>query len=319
MATQHASRSADRPPDCPVCAAPPGPPVLSAEDRIVAQSPRFFVSQCSRCGLAYTHPRDVDFAAHYPATSYHAYQAGRDSRFNRLHLWLITRVPYGPIARRSPGRLLDVGCGAGELARAFRRQGWQVSGVEPSAAGATVAAERGIEMHCGTLEEAPWVDGTFDAVILNHALEHMPDPRLALDRVHALLKDDGMLGISVPNFGSWQRRVFGAAWFQLDLPRHLQHFDEASLEYLVRGSGFDLVRIRSMSMMAGLLPSLQFKLFGRSLLAGRPARLTALALYPALAASDLLAPGDCLTLVARKPAPPARASADGALRGAVGP
>jgi 2-polyprenyl-3-methyl-5-hydroxy-6-metoxy-1,4-benzoquinol methylase len=274
--------------------------VVESEDRLVPGGGRFHVRRCSNCGLAFTYPRDLDFSRHYPATSYHAYQEARDSHFNRLRLWLITRVPYGRLSRCRPGRLLDVGCGTGELAAAHRRQGWTVAGVEPSEEGAAVATGRGIDTHCGTLESSPWPDGTFDAIILNHSLEHMPEPRLALQRAHALLRDGGMLGISVPNFGSWQQRVFRSAWFQLDLPRHLQHFDERTLQDLVRRCGFEVVRTRSTSMMAGLLASIQYAVLGRRVVAGRLGRLLSLAVYPALAASDLMLEGDCLNLIATK-------------------
>jgi SAM-dependent methyltransferase len=199
--------------------------------------------------------------------------------------------------------LLDVGCGAGELAAAFQRLGWTVSGIEPSPDGAAVAARRGVEVHCGTLEDSPWDAGTFDAIVFNHSLEHMPEPGAALQKAHALLVDGGVLGVSVPNFASWQRRLFGSAWFQLDMPRHLEHFEERTLGDLGRRSGFEVLTTRSTSMMAGLLASLQYALLGRRVLAGRWGRLLSLALYPGLAVSDLMLEGDCLNLLATKPAP----------------
>ena len=287
---------------CPACGCAGGPTLLAGRDRLVPGVGRFEVIRCPGCRLAFTHPRAIDFAAHYPATSYHAYLQARDSRFHRLRLWLITRSSYGPIARRPPGRLLDVGCGSGDLALAFRRQGWAVSGIEPSREAAAIAHGHGIDVHCGTLDDAPWPDGTFDAVVMNHSLEHVGDPLAALRATRRLLAPGGALGVAVPNFRGWQRRVFGSAWFQLDLPRHLQHFEARTLSELARQAGFAPVRTRSNSMMAGLPSSIQYAVLGRRVLTGRGGRLLALALYPLLALSDVVLEGDCLNLVAVKPA-----------------
>ena len=286
---------------CPVCGGEGGPAVLAGRDLLVPGVDRFEVIRCPQCGLAYTHPREIDFARHYPASSYHAYLQARDSRFHRLRLWLITRSSYGPIARRPPGRLLDVGCGSGDLALAFRRQGWAVSGIEPSREAAAIAQGQGLDVHCGTLDDAPWPAGTFDAIVMNHSLEHVGDPLATLRATRRLLVPGGALGVAVPNFRAWQRRAFGSAWFQLDLPRHLQHFEARSLSELARQAGLEPVRTRSNSMMAGLPSTVQYALLGRRVLTGRGGRLIALAIYPLLALSDLVLEGDCLNLVAVKP------------------
>ena len=126
--------------------------------------------------------------------------------------------------------MLDVGCGTGDLAAVFARRGLAgVYGIEPSRRAAELAREAGVEAVNGTLADAPWEDGNFDAIVFNHSLEHIDDPAEALAIAARLLRPGGLLAIAVPNFGSWHRRLFGSAWFQLDLPRHLQHFDRASL------------------------------------------------------------------------------------------
>lgn len=277
-----------------------GRALLEGVDRVVSGE-RFEVLGCSRCGLAYTWPRPEDMARYYPSDSYYAYSAERDSAVQRARLWLIRSFPYREIARMPRGRLLDVGCGVGTLAASFHRHGWQVAGVEPSPEACRVAAGEGVEVHCGVIENAPWEGGSFDAVIFNHSFEHVPDPLGSLKRAHGLLRPGGLLGLTVPNFANWQRRRFGADWFQLDLPRHLQHFEPSSLAYVARRAGFDVVGLRSHSMLAGLPGSVQFRLFGRQRLNGRAGRAVAMALYPPVVLSDIATQGDCLNLVARRP------------------
>jgi 2-polyprenyl-3-methyl-5-hydroxy-6-metoxy-1,4-benzoquinol methylase len=287
-------------PACPGCAAPLGSePMLRGRDRLIGAPGDFAVIRCQTCGLASTQPQlgSEDFAVYYPDT-YSAYDQS-DARgrhlVERLRYELILRLgPYRPLYRRPPGRLLDVGCGAGELADAFARHGWDVAGVEPSAKACAAMRSRGLSVHCGTLDDAPWAGPEFDAIVFNHSLEHIPNPQLALSRAAALLRPGGMLAVAVPNFGSWHRRVFGSCWFQLDLPRHLQHFDEGTLTAMVERAGLARVAVRTQSMRPSPLASVQYALFGRRLAGGRAMRLAAWAVAPLLLLSDVVASGDCL-------------------------
>src|SRR5690606_4572283 len=57
-------------------------------------------------------------------------------------------------AVRSPGRLVDVGCGSGEVLRAARRRGWEVAGAEPVEESARIARERGLDVRTAVLESS---------------------------------------------------------------------------------------------------------------------------------------------------------------------
>lgn len=288
----------------------------------------FAVLRCAGCGLASTQPRigAAQFDDYYPGGYYEggfpgdgggagegpfaaeparaAQSLQRTGLVERARLGAIIRFgPYRPLSRRPPGRMLDVGCGDGELARAFARRGWEVAGVEPSAGAARRAGAGGVEVHTGTLEDAPWRGPCFDAVVFNHSLEHLPDPLDGLRRAGALLCEGGVVAVAVPNFGCWQRRAFGSRWFQLDLPRHLQHLDARTLGGLMARAGLRPVARTTASMRPGLLMSLQYAVFGRARWTGRGSRLAAWALAPLLWVLDRFAEGDCLHVLAvREPA-----------------
>jgi 2-polyprenyl-3-methyl-5-hydroxy-6-metoxy-1,4-benzoquinol methylase len=296
---------------CPGCGTDHEAPevLLEGHDRLIGAPGEFTVVGCDACGLAITQPRlgPDDFTTYYP-DDYSAYVPRRDSssrRFrpglllNRLRLETVVRYgPYREVWKRGPGRLLDVGCGSGDLAAVFKDHGFEVSGVEPSEAGARYARGRGLDVHHGTLDDAPWAPGSFDAVIFNHVLEHVGDPADSVARAAALLRPGGLLAIAVPNFGSWHRRLFGSAWFQLDLPRHLQHFDRESLTALVRKAGLRPIAVGAASMRPSLPGSVQYATFGRMRFAGRGFELATWALLPLIALTDFLGEGDCLHLTA---------------------
>ena len=284
------------------------PCAARGHDRLTGAPGEFTVLRCAGCGLAFTEPRlrPQDFAVYYPET-YNAYepntrpQASLGERLGNLQRDILIRFgPYRRVWRRPAGRLLDVGCGTGELAAAFARGGWQPHGIEPSAQAAEHARAAGVDIVNGTLADAPWPDRHFDAIVFNHSLEHIDNPGETLARAARLLRPGGLLAIAVPNFGSWHRRLFGSAWFQLDLPRHLQHFDRASLAGVARGAGLSPLASSTISMRPTLLGSLQYRAFGSIRLGGRGFRLLALMLTPLLLLADRLGEGDCLHLIAER-------------------
>ena len=287
---------------CPGCGEPlDGRVLLRSHDRLMGGPGDFAVLVCDACGLASTRPRlrPEQFADYYPQTYYPDTAGSFGGLAERARLQAIVRLgPYRTLSRRTPGRMLDVGCGSGELALTFARHGWSVAGVEPSEAAAARAAAGGVEAHCGTLDDAPWQGPTFDAIVFNHSLEHVPDPLASLRQAAVLLREGGMLAVAVPNFACWQRRLFGARWFQLDLPRHLQHLETRTLADLFERAGLRPVARTTASMRPALLLSLQYAAFGRVRWNGRGLRLAAWAVAPALWVLDRLGAGDCLHMFA---------------------
>ena len=287
--------------NCPGCGEPlRGRVLLSSHDRLMGGPGDFAVLACRACGLASTQPRlrPEQFADYYPQV-YYPERAERLSFAERLRLgWIVRLGPYRRLSRLRPGRMLDVGCGSGALLSTFAGHGWSVAGVEPSVEAAARAVDAGIEMHNGTLDDAPWQGPTFDAIVFNHSLEHIPDPVASLRQAAALLREGGTLAVAVPNFDCWQRRLFGARWFQLDLPRHLQHMQTHTLAGLFERAGLRPVARTTVSMRPALLLSLQYAAFGRVRWNGRGLRLAAWAMAPLLWALDRFADGDCLHMFA---------------------
>jgi 2-polyprenyl-3-methyl-5-hydroxy-6-metoxy-1,4-benzoquinol methylase len=143
---------------------------------------------------------------------------------------------------RSGARLLDVGSGDGAAIARLRTLGWDAEGLDPDPDASRVAANAGIKVTRGTLADLDGDEaaaGAYDAVTLSHVIEHLHDPAGDLERIHRLLKPGGLLWIATPNLEALGRRRFGRSWVGLDPPRHLVIFTTASLDALLRRTGFE--------------------------------------------------------------------------------
>lgn len=116
---------------------------------------------------------------------------------------LLERLP-----RRPPGRLLDVGCGAGHLLALARDLGWDVAGVDPSAAACAIARrEYRLRVQAATLEAAGLPGASVDVVTMVNVLDQAPDPLRLLEATRRVLRPGGLLMTRIPN-GDFHR----AAW-----------------------------------------------------------------------------------------------------------
>lgn len=104
------------------------------------------------------------------------------------------------LAGAGPGaRLLDVGCGAGELLVRAAADGLVVSGVDV-ARGALAAAEQVVPvtaLRIGDAHELPFDDAAFDLVALVQVLEHLTNPVLALREAGRVCAPGGAVRASV--------------------------------------------------------------------------------------------------------------------------
>jgi SAM-dependent methyltransferase len=140
------------------------------------------------------------------------------------------------------GRVLDVGCGSGEWLVKMMQLGWECSGCDFDAAAIQLARERGVDARIGSLEALDFPNNSFDAITLNHVIEHLPDPIATLMACERLLNPGGSLFVATPNAESLSHRIFGAQWRGLEPPRHLAIFTPRALTLAVEESGFEVAR-----------------------------------------------------------------------------
>ncbi len=171
--------------------------------------------------------------------------------------WLRQKATWGcgrlfpPAPPADGGRVIDVGCGEGGVLAILKFLGWRVLGIEPQPQGAATARQRGVEIVEKTLDEAGLPEACADWIIVNHVLEHVPDPAAFLGSLFRLLKPGGSLALRVPNASSLGHRWFGRACYHLDPPRHLFGFTLRSLRLLLARLALARVDCHVLSKAAG--------------------------------------------------------------------
>lgn len=148
------------------------------------------------------------------------------------------------LGKVTPGRLLEVGCGDGRQLAWMHALGWKVEGQEVDPKAAEYARNTyGLTVHLGALEELAFPDATFDAIIMNHVIEHVYDPIALLMECYRILKANGILVAATPNIESYGHRYFSLHWMALDPPRHLYLFSGSSLHVCAKRAGYRSINI----------------------------------------------------------------------------
>lgn len=255
------------------------------------------IVQCRQCGLVYTNPRHdkQDILDTYEAVQDPLYVEEREGRvltFER-HLQPLERVTGPPNDRL----LLDVGCYTGVFVEIAERHGWEAWGVEPSRWAVEQAQARGLMVIQGSLMTTSLPEACFDVVTLWDVIEHLTDPRDALQQAHRLLKPDGLVVVHTIDIESPFARLMGVRWPWL-MEMHLYYFSRHSLRMMLEQCGFQVLSAQPqgrylrlgylMNRLTALIPAV-----------GRPAEwlVTKLGLRGLAVSVNL---GDLFTAYARK-------------------
>jgi 2-polyprenyl-3-methyl-5-hydroxy-6-metoxy-1,4-benzoquinol methylase len=281
---------------CPNCGALGEIAYAKLVDRLFGAEGEWSLSRCGseRCGLYWVAPSlsaeelRKAYATYYthkssspPATSarrvYHQLTAGYlRAKFgycdspklgNYSTLWpLLYLLPLRRerearnimwLKQKARGRLLDVGCGSGDWMERMRELGWEVEGLDFDASAVEVARNKGCVVKLGSLEEIGYPSECFDAIVLNHVIEHVPNPLDTVKECRRILRKGGKLLIATPNTNSLGHRIFKTDWRGLEPPRHLHIFNPQAMGEMLRRAGFSRIFIRSYVARSVLDESLQ--------------------------------------------------------------
>ncbi len=193
------------------------------------------IVRCMTCGLVYAVPRGPvsEIIQDYARMEDPEYVSEEKGRRKQAQILLNLLAKY-----KTPGKILDVGCGPGLFLSEAKKRGWRVQGVDLSPWAKKYAAENfGVDVFEGSLSEASFPDKSFDVVVMNDVIEHLEDPKSALRQIRRVLKNDGVLYLSTPDIDSFLSKLLRAKWWGIN-KYHLFYFSRKSLEKMFHETGF---------------------------------------------------------------------------------
>jgi 2-polyprenyl-3-methyl-5-hydroxy-6-metoxy-1,4-benzoquinol methylase len=235
---------------CPLCRGNTPDLYLRAPDRFdLAGGEIYQLQRCRQWGMIYLNPRPTETASarFYQNESYLPFASANAPRTMLVRVYDLLRRYNLRWKRKllsrfcATGSLLDAGCGTGEFMDEMRRVGWKVHGLERDAAASAWAREHlHLPVDTGSLQDLESMHFSFDAVTLWHVLEHLYDPRTALELLHRRLNEQGVLVVAVPNAAALDAKIYRQNWIALDAPRHVNHFTIETLAGCAQLAGFAL-------------------------------------------------------------------------------
>jgi 2-polyprenyl-3-methyl-5-hydroxy-6-metoxy-1,4-benzoquinol methylase len=268
-------------PDCLLCGGNGVEKYPGMTDRLFGAAGSWTLVECSNCacGLLWLNPQPIAEDIHEAYSDYYTHRAASSDSWLRHNYravraaYLKMRFGYQPgmptmlwhralasmvwglpdlrvrfdssvmwLPAQPGGRLLEVGCGRGDMLEVLAHLGWDAEGVDFDPRAAESARARGLRVCHGTLASCHYDDATFDAVIMSHVIEHLHDPVGVVKECYRILKPGGHIVLLTPNTGSLGHRLYGRYWLHLDPPRHLYLFNSETLAKLAEGLGFSKLK-----------------------------------------------------------------------------
>lgn len=142
--------------------------------------------------------------------------------------------------------LLDIGCAYGVFMSFAQQFGLKVEGIELSKSASDYAIKNySLSVHHGTLNTYIQMNSEvrFDVITMLDVLEHLSNPRNAIQIASNLLVPGGILVVKVPNISSLRAKIEGERWRQIKPPEHIQYFSKRSIEYLLAKHNLQIMKI----------------------------------------------------------------------------
>lgn len=243
---------------CPVCGGKENTIIRKSFDDRYGYPELFSIAECSGCGHLMTSPRisDTDvselYEKYYPRKSLNVEDVicgvSKPTRLSsRITRWWNGTDNQGQYSVSPQEVMLDVGCGSGASLLEAQALGAEAYGTEADPNVKRIAAELELNIHFGSLYDEPFQGKSFELIVMNQVIEHMPDPDLALQRLRNRLSSKGRIVLVFPNSASLGRRISGERWINWHIPYHQHHFNFKSFSRLALRCELEVVRSRTVT------------------------------------------------------------------------
>jgi len=246
---------------CQVCLSNAPHDLYHCREKMFGWGDEFTYFQCTHCGCLQMAAVPADLSRFYPANYYSFHvkpfpQSGWKSRLAAMRDFSavtgtgilgktlnqitparsdVASLAHVPV--RKDMRILDVGCGRGQLLSILHRAGFShLFGVDPFLS-EDIEVLPGLYVRRLSLEQ---IQEQFDLIMLHHVVEHVESGRRTLQACRQRLAPHGkiLLRFPTPESDAWEQ--YRENWVQIDAPRHLFLYTRASLQLIAEQSGLKI-------------------------------------------------------------------------------
>lgn len=223
------------------------------DDRYGARG-RYIIYRCQNCGFGRTIPsltkREIGlfYAKYYPLLSVTAESVRKSVKIPPKWLaWLNGNDNTTHWYIKPNSVVLDIGSGSGRSLLEIEKLGGRAYGVEPDPNAQKIAKKLNLRVYQGFIADDPFPEIKFDFITASQVIEHDPNPEAFLRAVYKHLKDDGKVIMSFPNIDALYRKIFGKRWLHWHVPYHINFFNKQSFMSLTKATGFEVIKIRTIT------------------------------------------------------------------------
>jgi 2-polyprenyl-3-methyl-5-hydroxy-6-metoxy-1,4-benzoquinol methylase len=237
--------------------------LFQCKDYAVSQE-EFSIFQDKEAELLVTSPQPAgeNLNRYYESVDYISHTDSKKTVIDQMYQWVKKRALDFKVnlidnLAQKKGNLMDIGCGTGDFLVACKKNGWNITGIEPNEKARKLGLEKlesssGQNTNGSIFQDIKEYRNTvgkdkgetkFDVITLWHVLEHVPAITEYVKELHNLLADNGTLVVAVPNHKSYDAKIYGKFWAAYDVPRHLWHFSKRSIALLFSQVQMEIIEI----------------------------------------------------------------------------
>jgi len=250
---------------CPISGSDQVEAFLSVPDRFNPQNGyAWHLQRFKESGLVVLNPRpdQEEIAGYYETENYDPFVSTASKLslsqriYESLRRWISLRSKAKSVLARAKFpdrgkyRVLEIGCATGEFMAMLQKVAapsiLRCMGVEPSkSAGDYAKQQYGLNVLHGELLDVDIAE-KMDLILMWHSLEHIHRINETLEKIHQILKPNGLLCVAMPNLASSDAHHYREHWVAYDAPRHLYHFSPLTFEKLLKKHGFNIEEMQGL-------------------------------------------------------------------------
>ena len=258
---------------CPICTTEMKFKFATKDYLVTGES--FDIVECEACSIRTTTPfPDKKIIGNYYSSDDYISHDDKvsgifDSIYGLVRTYQLNKKKklIGKYFNKSNGKILDIGCGAGDFLQYMKENHWNINGVDTSNKARKIAKKK---LNIKVMDPKDWINNKekYDVITCWHSLEHVHEPWVYLDKIKKSLTLNGFLIVALPNYQSTDAKIYKEFWAAYDTPRHLYHFTIKSMNKTIKPHGLNIESIYRMNFDPFYVSMLSAKHMGKSFMSG---------------------------------------------------